>query len=85
MASRLQLTMSYEPKVNDYVKWKNHEGWVYFKDDSHITIEIGTKDKKYPVRTRSAVHYKDHVLIVCNRYNWNELVYVRSRKSKYEN
>ena len=37
--------MTYEPKVDDYVKWKTHEGWVYFKCAESISIEIGVKDK----------------------------------------
>ena len=33
--------MSYQPKVNDYVIWKHHvRGWVYFKCDQYVTIEI---------------------------------------------
>ena len=39
------MTSHYKPKVNDYVKWKDLEGWVYFYDDSYITIEIAVKDK----------------------------------------
>ena len=37
--------MNYIPQVDDYVRWKNHEGWVYFKCDQSISIEIGVKDK----------------------------------------
>ena len=37
--------MSYVPQLDDYVKWRNLEGWVYFKCDEYITIEIGVKDK----------------------------------------
>ena len=41
--------MSYTPKVDDYVKWNKqdsiHEGWVYFKCDDYITIEVRVKDK----------------------------------------
>ena len=36
--------MKYIPQVDDYVKWKEHEGWVYFKCDDSISIEIGVKD-----------------------------------------
>ena len=36
--------MNYIPQVDDYVRWKDHEGWVYFKCDQSISIEIGVKD-----------------------------------------
>ena len=32
--------MKYEPKLNDYVSWRNVEGWVYYVDENHLTIEI---------------------------------------------
>ena len=39
----------YTPEVNDYVLWEREkfpiEGWVYFKDSSYITIEIGVRCK----------------------------------------
>ena len=39
--------MSYVPKLNDYVKWNKGkfsvEGWIYFMDQSYLTIEIGVK------------------------------------------
>ena len=38
--------MNYIPQVGDYVKWKNHEGWVYFMCDESISIELGVKEKK---------------------------------------
>jgi len=71
----------YIPKVNDYVKWKNLEGWVYFHDNSYITIEIAVKDK---VCNKGSFHRKDHLLILCYHSQWNELEYVKSRQSKYE-
>ena len=41
--------MNYIPQVDDYVVWKrpgqDHEGWVYFKCDESISIEVGVKDK----------------------------------------
>ena len=40
---------TYVPEVDDYVKWnkENHpvEGWVYYKDQKYITIEIGVRCK----------------------------------------
>ena len=33
-----------DPQVDDYVRWGDIEGWVYFKDSNHyITIEIGVR------------------------------------------
>ena len=37
--------MHYIPKLNDYVSWRNVEGWVYYVDDDHLTIEIAVKPK----------------------------------------
>tara|TARA_B100000925_G_C21812317_1_gene389326 strand:- start:132 stop:392 length:261 start_codon:yes stop_codon:yes gene_type:complete len=69
--------MNYIPQVGDYVKWKNHEGWVYFMCDQSLSIEIGVKDKKCPLGTN---HKKDHLLLVCNNYQWHELEYVKNRR-----
>jgi hypothetical protein len=75
------MTSHYTPKVNDYVKWKHLEGWVYFYDRSYITIEIAVKDKPC---NRGTFHTKDHLLVLCYNDQWNELEYVRSRKSPYD-
>lgn len=74
--------MSYIPKVNDYVKWRNHEGWVYFKSDEYISIEIFVKDKN--CHQYGTCHKKDHVLLVCQRFQWGELEYIKSRKSIHD-
>ena len=35
-----------DPQVDDYVRWGDLEGWVYFKDPKHyLTIEIGVRPK----------------------------------------
>jgi len=75
------ITMSYIPEVNDYVKWKDHEGWVYYKGDEYLTIELGTNPKTDDL---VPIHKKSHILLVCYNYYWDELEYVRKRKSKYE-
>ena len=46
--------MPYDPEVNDYVVWNTpmglvHKGWVYFKCEDYITIEIGVKLKNHIV------------------------------------
>ena len=71
--------MKYIPQVNDYVKWKNHEGWIYFKCDDSISIEIGVKDKVDHVHGPS-FHKKNHILLVCPNFQWNELEYVKNRR-----
>jgi hypothetical protein len=71
----------YTPKVNDYIKWKGLEGWVYFQDNAYITIEIAVKDK---VCSKGSFHKKDHLLVICYHNQWNQLEYIKSRKSKYE-
>lgn len=77
----------YKPKVNDYVIWhtipRDLEGWVYFVDDSYITIEIGVKCKDDENIKHCSLHEKTHCLVVCYPENWKELEYVKTRTSKY--
>ena len=75
--------MHYIPKVDDYVKWRDHEGWVYFKCDESISIEIGVKDKS--CREHGARHHKkNHILLVCQCFQWHELEYVKNRRESIE-
>ena len=48
----------------------------------YITIETGVKDKKECVYTsgKPMRHKKVHTLLLCNKDNWNELVYVKNRR-----
>ena len=69
--------MHYIPKLNDYVSWRNVEGWVYYVDDDHLTIEISVKPKADDL---VPMHRKHHCLVVVYRFNWDELVYVQSRR-----
>ena len=75
-------------QVNDYVKWYakgvNHEGWVYFVDEEYITIEIGVKPRPYCDRVRSILHCNDHLLLLCYNQFWDELEYIKTRKSIHE-
>ena len=75
------MPFHYIPKVNDYVKWKHMEGWIYFRDDEYISIEIAVKEKKC---NRGTHHKKDHLLVLCYHNQWHELEYVKSRQSKYD-
>ena len=81
--------MHYIPRLNDYVKWTNSlghtvEGWVYFVDEEYITIEIGVKPRpqcQYSNR-KKPLHKMIHTLLLCYPYQWHELEYVKSRKSR---
>ena len=77
--------MSYEPQVNDYVKWKNGiEGWVYFKDKEYITIEHSVRPKDEINLECCPIHKNNRSLVVCYPDQWKELEYVTSRESAYE-
>ena len=55
-----------DPQVDDYVRWGNIEGWVYFKDSNHyITIEIGVRPKPNCEYTREEKHKYIHTLVCC--------------------
>ena len=72
------MQLNYVPQLDDYVKWKDLEGWVYFKCDEYITIEIGVKDK-----TDDHVHFhkKTHCCVLCFPQYWHELEYVKNRRN----
>ena len=77
--------MTYEPQVNDYVKWKKGvEGWVYFKDKEYITIEELVRPKDDTNYQCCSLHRNDRLLVVCYREQWNELEYVKTRESVHE-
>jgi hypothetical protein len=71
--------MTYKPKIDDYIKWRNVEGWIYFVDDEYLTIEIAVKDKPDDF---VSMHKKIHCLMVCYRYDWGEIEYIESRRYK---
>ena len=72
--------MTYTPQVNDYVVWKDMEGWVYFTCDEYITIEVGTK----PKHDGLSQHKKDHILVLCFTHDHHQLEYKGKRASKYD-
>ena len=78
------MGMTYTPEENDYVKWNDLEGWIYFKSDEYITIEIDARHKNCDQLLHGTDHKKDHILVVCYSHYWNELNYVKSRKSKMD-
>ena len=86
----------YEPQVDDYVRWTTalgmvDEGWVYFKGEPavkkigwtkpehYITIEVGVKDMP-PEQSKTSLHKKTHVLLLCYHYQWHELEYIKNRR-----
>ena len=75
------MDKTYKPNLNDRVKFKEHEGWVYFVCEEYITIEIGVKEKY--CKLSDHLHKMNHILLVCYRQDWNKLEYIRTRKSKY--
>jgi len=75
----------YSPKVNDYVIWtKGVEGWVYFKSDEYITIEMSVRPKNEENYLAAPIHTKDRLLVLCYTDQWKELQYIRSRQSVHE-
>jgi hypothetical protein len=75
----------YRPKVNDYVIWnKGIEGWVYFMHNEYITIEVEVWKKSKENYEHSPIHQNNRLLVLCYNTQWNELTYVKSRKSVYE-
>jgi len=75
----------YEPKVNDYVQWTEYvEGWVYFKCDEYISIEMSVKPKDCENYEACSLHRNDRLLVLCYHNQWKELTYVKSRESVYE-
>ena len=77
--------MSYEPQINDYVKWtKGVEGWVYFKDKEYVTIEVSVRPKNCENYKACCLHRNERLLVLCYVNQWKELEYVKTRQSVYE-
>jgi hypothetical protein len=77
--------MTYEPQINDYVKWnKGVEGWVYFKDKNYITIEASVRLKDDENYEACSLHRNERLLVICYKNQWKQLEYVKTRKSLYE-
>jgi hypothetical protein len=74
----------YEPQINDYVIWKNGiEGWVYFRDEEYITIELFVRRKNDINYRACSIHANERLLVLCYNNQWKELIYVKSRPSIY--
>jgi hypothetical protein len=77
--------MTYEPQINDYVKWtKGVEGWVYFKCEEYITIEYSVRPKDEFNYRACSIHANERLLVICYNNQWKQLEYVKSRESVYE-
>jgi hypothetical protein len=77
----------YIPKVNDYVIWnsgKDVEGWVYFKCDEYVTIEVSVRPKSCENYQACCIHRNERLLVLCYHDQWSELEHVKSRESVYE-
>jgi hypothetical protein len=75
----------YEPQINDYVTWtKGVEGWVYFKDREYITIEISVRPKDDDNYKACSIHANERLLVLCYANQWDELNYITTRESIYE-
>ena len=77
--------MSYIPQVDDYVRWNRptggvDEGWVYFKCEHSLTIEVLARCKSDESIKDCPLHKKIHVLVVCYPWQWHELEYVTHRR-----
>ena len=73
---------SYQPRVNDYVRWKGCEGWIYWIDSdrkSYLTIEISIQPKSEQSYKDCSIHRNYRCLLCCYQEDWKDLVYVRSR------
>ncbi len=77
--------MTYDPQINDYVKWtKDVEGWVYFRGEDYITIEVNVRPKNCENYQACCLHRNDRLLVLCYANQWDELEYIKSRQSVYE-
>ena len=73
--------MMYEPKINDRVKWRDHEGWVYTITDEYFILEVATKPKEDNLLP---THKKHHVLVLVFNNEFNNVVYLGHRQSQYD-
>ncbi len=82
---QLCLWEPYEPQVNDYVIWDRgeygeEEGWIYFRDESYITMSLHSKPRSDEyVNSNGCRNDMIHTLLVCPNEYWHQLKYVKSR------
>ena len=74
--------MTYQPQINHFVNWKkNIKGWVYFKGNNYLTIEVSVRPKDKENYEHCNLHRNERLLVICYSNQWHELEYVKSRES----
>ena len=49
------------------------------KVEHYITIEVGVKNMPYE-QSKTSLHKKTHVLLLCYHFQWHELEYIKNRR-----
>ena len=75
------MTTNYKPRLNDYVKWKNLEGWIYYVDKEYVTIETSVTPKPKEDLDKGTPHKNNRCLVICFPKQYCELEYVTHRES----
>ena len=71
---------TYTPRIDDYVRWRGDEGWVYFVCPDYFTLEVLAKCKDEEDIQYCPIHKKIHVLVVCYRQFWKDVEYLSNRR-----
>ena len=79
----MQSQLTYKPRLNDYVKWNDLEGWVYYVDQQYITIETRVIPKPEEDIPNAPIHKNHRCLVVCFPEYYSELKYVTHRETIY--
>ena len=81
----MQSQLIYKPRLNDYVKWHkgNHsvEGWVYYVDNSYITLETSVIPKPEEDIPNAPIHKNHRCLVLCYPEYYDQLEYVTHREN----
>lgn len=73
---------TYIPKVDDYVKYDDLEGWIYFIDEEYFTLEIMTREKSLESYNDSKFHRNYRCLVLVYREDWKDLIFIKNRWDK---
>jgi len=79
----MQSQLNYKPRLNDYVKWNDLEGWVYYVDQQYITIEIRVIPKPEEDLEHGTPHRNNRCLVVCYPEQYSQLEYITHRETIY--
>ena len=77
----MENQVNYQPKINDYVRWKHLEGWIYFVGELYITIEIMVREKSEQSYKDCNLHRNERCLVLCFPEQYDELEYIKTRRS----